>query len=36
MKNWSIFSSNSCDMGKVMPVVFGEITISFWGTKKAR
>ena len=30
MKNWSIFSSNFHDMGKVMPVVFGEINMSFW------
>ena len=38
MKNWSIFSSNFIFrfMGKVMPVVFGGIEMSFWVRKKGR
>ena len=31
MKNWSnFFSSNFRDMGKVMPVVLGDMKMSFW------
>ena len=36
--NWNhgFFSSNFRDMGKVMPVVFGEIKMSFWVRKKGQ
>ena len=36
IKNWNIFfSSDFRDIGKVMPVVFGEIKMSFCVRKKA-
>ena len=33
-KTGFFFTSNFRDMGKVMPVVFGEIKMSFWAQKK--
>ena len=35
LKHWSFFSSDFRDTGKVMPVNFGEIKMSFWVRKKA-
>ena len=34
MKNWSIFSSSFRDMENVMPVIFGEMKMSFGYEKR--